>query len=128
MTVIRKTKAVKIVIHLFELKKSALSVVELIDELQHQMNKTTVYRILNRLEKDGLLHSFIGKDGLKHYAKCNGCPSNRHFDAHPHFQCNLCGKIDCWDLAINTPVIKNYIIESVELFLTGKCSDCLAEY
>ena len=33
------------------------------------MNKTTVYRILDRFEKEGILHWFIDNDGLKRYAK-----------------------------------------------------------
>ena len=59
-----------------------------------EMNKTTVYRILDRLEQDGTIHCFNGKDGLKWYAKCNGCSENHHYDLHPHFQCNNCDKVE----------------------------------
>ena len=43
---------------LFENTSNALSVVELTDTFSKKMNKTTVYRILDRLEEAGELHSF----------------------------------------------------------------------
>ncbi|TCL67965.1 Fur family ferric uptake transcriptional regulator [Mariniflexile fucanivorans] len=110
--------------HLFEAKDCAITAIDLVDRLDQQMNKTTVYRILDRLENSGVVHSFIGRDGLKWYAKCKGCSSGHHIDAHPHFQCKVCGKVDCLDLKISIPEVKNYKIDSVEIFLTGKCSDC----
>ena len=73
MGIIRKTKPVKEILHLFENKEEAISVVQLIELMHTKMNRTTVYRILERLEQDGILHSFNGKDGLKWYAKCQGC-------------------------------------------------------
>jgi Fur family ferric uptake transcriptional regulator len=125
MAVIRKTKSVKSVLHLFEVKNTAVSAVALVEELNQSMNKTTVYRILDRLENDGLVHSFTASDGLRWYAKCNGCSSEQHLDVHPHIQCKLCGKVECLDLDISIPKVKGYKIENVELFLIGKCSDCL---
>jgi Fur family ferric uptake transcriptional regulator len=65
MGIIRKTKAVTEVLQIFEEKNEAKSVVYLIELLNDKMNKTTVYRILDRLEQDGIIHSFNGKTGLK---------------------------------------------------------------
>lgn len=125
MTVVRKTKSVKSLLNLFKVEDSAISAVDMVNRFEQQMNKTTVYRILDRLENEGLIHSFAGRDGLKWYAKCNGCSADYHIDAHPHFQCKVCGKVDCLDLEVSIPKVKNYAIDSVELFLTGKCSDCI---
>ena len=47
----RKTKTVKLILDLFENTSNALSVVELTDTFSKKMNKTTVYRILDRLEE-----------------------------------------------------------------------------
>ena len=65
MSFSRKTKTVKLILDLFENTSNALSVVELTDTFSKKMNKTTVYRILDRLEEAGELHSFTDKDGLK---------------------------------------------------------------
>lgn len=126
MGTIRKTKSAKILLSIFEQSKKAFSVIELVKRVHQQMNKTTVYRILDRLDDDGILHSFIGKDGLKWYALCVGCSQHNHNDAHPHFQCKECGKTECLPLKFSTPSVPNYKVDSFELLLIGKCGACLA--
>lgn len=124
MPLLRKTKSVKTVLHIFENSLGALSAVELIERLNEKMNKTTVYRILERLEGEGLIHSFTATDGLRWYAKCDGCTSDSHFDIHPHIQCKICGKVECLDVEVSIPNVKNYKVEKVELFMTGSCKNC----
>jgi len=124
MGIVRKTKAVKIVLSLFENDVKAILAVNLVEQLKQEMNKTTVYRILERLESEGMVHSFVGKNGLKWYAKCSGCSSSNHNDVHPHFQCKICDKVTCLSVDINIPKINNYKIESATIFLTGICNEC----
>ena len=124
MSIIRKTKAVKTLLSLFESNPKAILAVDLIEQLKDEMNKTTVYRALERLEGEGILHSFVGKNGLKWYAKCNGCSSSNHNDVHPHFQCKECDKVTCLTVDINIPKIKDYEVENATVFLTGTCKDC----
>lgn len=126
MGIARKTKSVETLLTAFEQTKGALSVIALVDRFHHQMNKTTVYRILERLEDDGTLHSFTGKEGLKWYAKCTNCSSSHHMDAHPHFQCQACGKTACLSLDIATPSVPKYKVDFAQLLLIGTCEDCLS--
>ena len=125
MGIVRKTKAVNIVLNIFEHNNEAKSVVNLIELVKGEMNKTTVYRILDRLEQDGTIHCFNGKDGLKWYAKCNGCSENHHYDLHPHFQCNNCDKVECLSLEVKIPSLKNHKVDTTDILLMGQCSDCL---
>lgn len=124
MGIVRKTKSVKKILDAFDSSTNALSVVELVSSLKDEMNKTTVYRALQRLEDEYLIHSFIGKDGLKWYAKCNNCCTHEHQDMHPHFQCKSCGKTECLDVQISIPTPKKYRIESTQLLMIGTCDDC----
>ncbi|CAM1333165.1 transcriptional repressor [Tenacibaculum aestuariivivum] len=124
MGVIRKTKSVKIIIEQFEKSSSAIPVTILVENLSNLMNKTTIYRILNKLEEDGVLHSFLGNKGNKWYAKCNGCTSTVHHDVHPHFQCLNCNKIDCLTIDIVIPKIKNRKIQISQVLLQGTCEEC----
>ena len=124
MGIVRKTKAVKTLLSLFENGVKAILAVDLIEQLKDEMNKTTVYRALERLEGEGILHSFVGKNGLKWYAKCSGCSSANHNDVHPHFQCKECNKVTCLSVDITIPQISDYKIESATVFLTGVCKDC----
>ncbi|MEL6255400.1 MAG: transcriptional repressor [Bacteroidota bacterium] len=123
----KKTKPLMILLQTFEGSNGALSSVELVNQLREKMNKTTVYRILQRLEEGGDIHSFMGKDGLKWYAKCKGNKKGQKMDAHPHFQCSYCGKVQCMDLEISVPTIPGYQIDEAELLLIGRCKNCLEE-
>jgi len=125
MGIIRKTKGVNLVLQIFEQNTNAKSVVQLIEILKDKLNKTTVYRILERLEQDGAIHSFNGKDSLKWYAKCVGCSANHHLDKHPHFQCTKCDKVECLALDIEIPNIKNHKVDSTDILLVGLCEVCL---
>ena len=124
MGIIRKTKAVKLLLSLFESELKAILAVDLVEKLKDDMNKTTVYRALERLEDEGIIHSFIGENGLKWYAKCNNCSSHHHNDVHPHFQCKKCDKVTCLKVEVTIPHVQDYNIETASVFLTGLCADC----
>ena len=125
MGIIRKTKSVEILLNEFNKNLEAISVKKLIENLGSEFNKTTIYRVLDKLEDDGILHSFLGKKGLKWYAKCNGCSANKHNDLHPHFQCVNCGKVDCLTtISVDLPKIPNRKIEASQLLIQGKCEEC----
>ena len=125
MSVSRNTKTVKLLLKLFDKENNALSVVDLVSIFRKEMNKTTVYRILHRLEEANILHSFVDKDGLKRYAKGSqrtSSPDNRI--NHPHFLCEDCGISTCLPLKINPPSLPNYVIKSSQQLYLGQCKDC----
>ena len=125
MNISRKTKTVKLVLDLFESTNNAISVVDLVSVFNGKMNKTTVYRILNRLEKSGILHSFTDRDGLKRYAKGNQKPGSiKDGNLHFHFLCNDCGISSCLPLEIPIPTLPNTRIDSSDHLLTGQCENC----
>ncbi|MEL6812440.1 MAG: transcriptional repressor [Bacteroidota bacterium] len=108
----------------FQSDTSAISVVELVDRLGSKLNKTTIYRVLDRLEDDGIVHSFLGNNGIKWYAKCHGCSISGHTDVHPHFQCLNCGRVDCLSLDISIPKIPNREVVGSQILIQGKCEAC----
>jgi len=125
MGIVRKTESLKLLLNEFNQNSSALSTVQLVKKFQTKINKSTIYRILEKLEDDGVLHSFIGKDGVTQYAKCMGCSKATHKDNHPHFQCSNCGTINCLDVSIAIPKIPEYAISKVRILLEGECNTCL---
>ena len=125
MNISRKTKTVKLVLDLFENTNNAISVVDLVSVFKSKMNKTTVYRILNRLEESGILHSFTDRNGLKRYAKGNQKPGSvKDSNIHSHFLCNDCGISSCLPLEIPIPSLPNTRIDSSDHLLTGQCENC----
>ena len=125
MGITRRTKSVDLLLAEFDKESGAISTTTLIESLNSEINKTTIYRVLEKLEDDGVLHSFIGSNGIKWYAKCSGCSKHEHSDLHPHFQCIECGKVDCLPVEVSIPNIKNREIESSHILIQGKCEDCV---
>ena len=127
MSILRKTKSVRLILSAFNDNKDAISIVELINKFNKKMNKTTVYRVLERLEKSNILHSFVGKDGLKRYAKGKkNSNSKKISNTHPHFLCEDCGTSTCIPIDIIIPSIPNYTIKTSEHLLIGQCKNCLS--
>lgn len=122
---IRKTKSLQTIIDAFSYSKTALSGVELIKRFQADMNKTTVYRILDRLEKQDVLHSFTDTNGLRWYAKSKVANALVEIDHHSHFQCQDCGMSKCLPIEINIPSVPNHRVDAASLILVGQCEDCL---
>tara|TARA_Y100000385_G_C12772941_1_gene500117 strand:+ start:213 stop:599 length:387 start_codon:yes stop_codon:yes gene_type:complete len=125
MAIIRKTKSLEMVLQVFEKSDRAMSALELFNSLKSEMNKSTVYRLLDRLETEGVIHSILGNDGLKWYAKCRGCSSDNHNDVHPHFQCRICNQVDCLDLKIALPNVPKRIVEGAHFMTFGICETCI---
>lgn len=124
MGVIRKTKSLDLLLGIFNESSNAFSVVQLVKKTEKHMNKTTVYRILDRLEEEGVIHSFNDTNGLRWYAKCNECSKGHHMDTHPHFQCSSCGNIECLSVNITIPKVPGFEIDSAEIMLVGTCKSC----
>lgn len=125
MGVIRKTQSVSLLLNEFEKNSKAISAIELVKRLADKINKTTVYRLLDKLEDDGLLHYFLDFNGVKWFAKCKICSKSKHHDVHPHFQCTDCGIIDCLQVKMTIPKIPNRKVVNSQILLLGQCEQCL---
>ena len=125
MSIIRKTKTVKLILQEFNNNKEAILAIKLIKKFKGNMDKTTVYRILDRLEDSKILHSFIDNDGYKRYAKNESqLNTSSGLEMHPHFLCEDCGTSSCLPIKIPIPNVSNYIIKSAEYLLKGYCKNC----
>ena len=125
MGVVRKTKSIELLLNEFKTQSIAISTIELIKRLNSKLNKTTIYRVLENLVDDGILHTFIGKEGIKWYAMCRNCTKSKHEDLHPHFECIECGEIDCLKAEVIIPEIQNRKILSSQILIQGKCEKCI---
>ena len=125
MGVLRQTKHLEHVLQAFRQSSDALSAGMLLDALANEINKSTVYRMLQKLEDDGVIHSFLTMDQIRFYALCKGCSSGRHVDTHAHFQCTSCKRVSCVSEEIVLPTPGRARITSAQVLLTGQCESCL---
>lgn len=94
--------------------------------LESRLNKTTVYRVLEKLKKQGKVHSVTDPRGTAYFIPCRDCSEDEHRDFHYHFKCLECREIKCLPEKVSPPVPPGHRVESCELLLLGTCPKCLS--
>lgn len=119
----RNTKSKDDVLEILRLKGTAMSH-DMIENEIDGYNRATIYRILNRFCKDGIVHRIVGMNGKQYFAMCTTCKHEEHRHNHIHFQCNNCEKVECLEEepVINLP--KGYTFENFNSVVSGICQDC----
>lgn len=106
-----------------------LSAQQIFDTLSptDNINRVTVYRILDLLVDNGLVSRISGGGRSFVY----GPAPNENHPAHPHFYCKSCGNLECLNpLSLNVdlhPMQGTFagLIENVEVRVDGVCKNCL---
>lgn len=89
------------------------------------IDRATVYRVLNQFCEDGIVHKIVADDGKQYFAVCNKCDDkNKLPDNHFHFRCTNCQTIECLPSVVQFSVPTGYEVESLNCVLIGICKDC----
>ncbi len=88
------------------------------------INRATIYRILNQFCEDGIAHRIIAENGKQFFALCKDCEAEEHHHNHLHFQCNTCEKVECFESEINISLPNGYVIENFNGLINGFCNLC----
>lgn len=127
MIVKRRTKGKQSVLEILKSESQALSIDEIKELLNTELDRTTIYRILQSFVIDGLVHQIVDDNGKFYYALCESCCSTNHIhsDDHAHFKCLICGRITCLEANIIVNNIEQgYTINEINCLLTGVCKLC----
>jgi Fur family ferric uptake transcriptional regulator len=120
----RSTPTKEAVFNLLKESGTALSHDAIEAEIKIDINRATIYRVLNRFCEDGVVHKIVAEDGKQYFAVCTNCDSKKHRDHHFHFRCRRCQKIECLQESVQFSAPKGYIVENMNCILTGICDDC----
>lgn len=93
-------------------------------EIDLDMNRATIYRVLNRFCDDGLVHRIVAEDGKQYFAVCIKCDESKFTDHHFHFRCIECDTIECLPEEVHFSIPGGYRVANVNCVLTGTCKDC----
>ena len=105
---------------------SAQQIYEILNRTDN-INRVTVYRILDLLVDNGLVDRINGGGRSFVY----GLAPNKNHPAHPHFFCKSCGNLECLNpQSLNVdlqPMQRTFagLIEHVEVRVDGVCKNCL---
>jgi Fe2+ or Zn2+ uptake regulation protein len=131
MTFKRHTILSNTVVELLKTSEHAVSMAQIMDRLNARgltPNKTTVYRILDKLVVNKTATAIAIKNGTSYYELLT--PGHHH---HHHFFCYDCETLYCLNachiekMAINlTPLLPNpkFKITSHDFNLYGRCQQC----
>jgi len=120
----RNTPAKKAILDLLRDASSALSQDRIEAEVKGEMDRVTIYRVLNRFCEDGITHKILADDGKYYFALCNGCSNDKHDHNHFHFRCVNCEKIECLDEKVAVTLPEGYHMHNIAGWVTGQCAAC----
>lgn len=127
MKTTRNTASKTAILELISNSHIALSHIEIQTILNGLCDRVTIYRVLERLVNEDLIHKIATPNGTVKYAGCNhDHENNSHSHQHIHFNCEKCLAVTCLENII--PVFKipeKYIIKEMNFTLTGLCENCI---
>jgi Fe2+ or Zn2+ uptake regulation protein len=111
--------------------RAPLGAPDVIRRLADGTDAVTVYRTLNTLAENKLLHRVRGEDGAGRYAASGGGERRHRDHPHAHFVCDACGGVECLDrvpvpaeLVRPKDLGRRYDVTYAELVVHGVCPKC----
>ena len=123
---LKKTAPRLRVLSMMSSKTTATSQPDL-ESVMSDIDRVTLYRILNVFEEKGIIHKVFDLNGTANYAICaSDCKENHHHDEHLHFNCTVCKNVYCLD-DLHMPELSvppGFQIEGITIYATGLCPKC----
>lgn len=122
---IRNTKSKSAVLEVIKEAKVALSHNEIHTILNKQYDRVTIYRILERLENEAIIHKIMSSDGVAKFAICDHCEDHIHTHNHIHFNCEVCHEVTCLpDTVPKISVNESFTVKEIDILVKGICAKC----
>lgn len=132
MKITRNTQARKAILSLINDSSVALSQPSIQVELNGLCDRVTIYRVLDRLVEEGLIHKIVNVNGVVNYAACTTCDSHddpehkhTHTHHHVHFSCRICNELTCLDQVVpHFHLPTDFVLEETFFTISGTCASC----
>jgi len=97
-----------------------------IQEAMQPIDRVTLYRTLETLLNEGIIHKAFQESNTIYYAICGSqCSKHQHHHDHIHFKCLKCDTVTCEHLdSAVTISIPGYEIDHVSINIKGTCKRC----
>lgn len=120
----RNTEKQNLVKEILSKAEHTMSAEDIMDAMPIKVNKTTIYRILDRFIEKGEVHFVTGKNGKTFYALCNSCGASHDIHNHVHFECQSCEEVTCLPQALKIPNLEGFVIQETQFLVIGVCNKC----
>ncbi len=121
-----QTKQKGLILDIIKKQKSEFRVQDIYEALNKKVGLTTIYRLIDKLVKEGLLNKTIGEDNITYYQYLEKCEHENHF----YLKCEKCGNIihvdcDCIIDLMNHILAEHHFVASSEhIIISGLCEKC----
>ena len=122
----RNTRTKEAVLELIASSGKAMSRDAIEGQIKEDINRATIYRVLNRFCEDDVLHRIVAEDGKQYFAYCDKNCDKSLAGPHFHFKCIECDTIECLPAPVEYSLPGNYQVDNVNCVLTGTCKDCVS--
>ncbi len=97
-----------------------------IQETLSPIDRVTLYRTLDTLTNQGIIHQALRDQDGVYYALCgHSCDSHQHEHEHVHFKCSECDEVTCQDLDQDFVLsLAGYQVDQVQVSVRGVCPKC----
>lgn len=127
MKTTRNTTAKSAILELIKTSEVALSHAEIQKLTGDLCDRVTIYRVLDRLVAEDVIHKIVNLDGTIKHASCHHIHDGViHTHNHIHFSCEKCRLVTCLENV--EPTFKlpaNYTVKDVNFTISGLCPNCL---
>jgi Fur family ferric uptake transcriptional regulator len=91
----------------------------------HDIDRVTLYRVLEWLTAQGLAHKVAGDDRVWRFSAA-GHAGGAAVHAHAHFECGECGRVLCLEEAHlpSVPLPAGFRRREIEVIVKGTCDAC----
>ncbi len=120
----RNTATQAAVLSVLTRRRRAMSQDAILHQLDVDVNRATVYRILNRFCEDEIVHRIVADDGKQYFAVCGKGDEATVPQDHFHFRCTRCETIECLPSTVHYSLPEGYEVENLNCVLVGVCKDC----
>lgn len=109
--------------------QTEFTIKDIYNKLDKKVGLTTIYRLIDKIEKDGQISKFVGDNSTTYYKYLEKCDEDNHF----YLKCDSCGEfihIDCeciGDLSKHIFNKHNFKPNKDKIIIAGICENCSKE-
>ena len=120
------TKQKELILETIKKQKTHFQVKDIYDALNGKVGLTTIYRLIEKLEKEKVVNKSIDKDNKTYFEYLGKCDEDNHF----YLSCDKCGKlthIDCDcinELSSHVYNEHKFTLNKENIVIKGICEKC----
>lgn len=122
----RNTVARSAILALIQSSEVALSQLAIQQTLNGLCDRVTIYRVLERLVEEGMIHKIVNVNGVVNFAACATCSHEKtHQHQHIHFSCRVCSELTCLNQVVPSfDLPSGFSKEETFFTVSGICNNC----